>query len=274
MDPEKIARELFEGPILACSACLRDLRAQELRDFSGVPVCVDCYRDFGLLAIAELKANPDRALLAKLLSSELASVPVGPLRRFENVERFASRIAQAEAEKLVVTAARGMTDIGLQELLWILLAADAVARSGGLNGSGTLDERALALLYTICARIGMDVAWAAMLDSGVAARGLSQEGNEFVYEDVGQGESLTLAKVAFEQGAFARYIRAVRAKVDLLADDLEGRADAIDIPLSILRRTADEILTGISLMQSEAGPRRAGRGAGPAAPGRKPPAGA
>lgn len=256
---EEVARALASA--FPCGACQKEFPVEGLRDFEGVPVCVECYRDFGLLTLSALESNLDEALVAALLSAKPEEVPAGPRRRFATLERFASRIDPSEAEKLVVTTARGQVGAGIQEILWVLLAADALVRSGGVNGSGTLEGRELSLLLNIAARVGMDVAWAAMLESGVATRALREGGEEWGYQDVVPPGGGDPTKVSAEKAAFANYIRGVKGKADLLVKDLRGRRDAIDIPLGILSRTAEDVLASIFMMEHEGPKGRPERGA-------------
>lgn len=239
----------------SCGACGNDFPDGELRDFHGVPVCVDCYRDLGLLTLIELAAEPDADLMSRLLSASPAEVAPGARRRFGVVERFASRINPAGAEQLVAAAARGGAGTGMQEVLWILVAADALLRSGGKNGSRALEGRDFSLLLNLSARVGMDVAWSAMVDAGIAKRSLDARGEEWVYEDLVAAGGGSLTKLAAEKEAFAAYIRGLKAKVDLLVKDATGRRDDVDIPLAILARTADEILAAFLMMER---PRRGG----------------
>lgn len=242
----------------SCAGCGRDLPTEELRDFAGVPVCVDCYRELGLLTLLNLESRPDGALMAKLLSCEPGAVPAGPRRRFEAAEDFASRMDPAAAEMLALTASRGQAGSGLQEVLWILVAADALLRSGGMNGMRPLDGREMSMLLNLSARVGLDVSWAAMVDAGAATRGLNERGDEWVYEDAVAAAGLGVAQVAAQKGAFGNYIRAVKHKHDLLVDDATGRRDDADIPLTILKRAADEILASISMIERPGGSGRGG----------------
>jgi hypothetical protein len=259
VDPtEEVARAL--ASVFPCAACQREFPAEGLRDFEGVPVCVDCYREFGLLTLHTLESNLDPALLGALLSAKTEEVPAGPRRRFEAVERFASRMEPSEAEKLVVTTARGLVGAGIQEILWVLIGSDALLRSGGLNGARPLEGRELSLLLNLSARVGMDVGWAAMFEAGIAARTVREGGEEWSYQEhLGPG-GVDPVKLAAEKAAFAQYIRGVKAKVDLLVRDMKGRNDAIDIPLGILARTADEILASIFMMEREGGAASPSRG--------------
>ena len=250
MDPvEEIARAIASA--FPCGACQREFPIEGLRDFEGVPACVECYRDLALLSLPTLSSNLDDALVGALLSAKWEEIPAGPRRRIETLERFASRIDPGEAEKLVVTTARGLVGAGMQEILWVLLASDALLRSGGLNGARALEGRELSLLLNLSARVGMDVAWAAMLGSGIARRTVREGGEEWAYEELVGAGGADPAKVAAEKAAFAEYIRGVKGKVDLLVKDMRGRSDAVDIPLGILARTADEILASIFMMEHE-----------------------
>jgi hypothetical protein len=255
VDPsEAVAAAIASAHI--CGACSQSLPDNELRDFGGVPVCVDCYRELGLLTLGELPVDPDERLLALLLSSPGGDVAPGAVRRYGLVERFASRINPAGAERLVVSAARGGTASGLQEVLWILIAVDALLRAGGRNGSRELEGRELSLLLNLSARVGMDVAWAAMLEIGVAKRALDALGEEWVYEDLVRPGGESLPHLSDEKEAFANYIRGLKAKVDLLVKDATGKRDEVDIPLAIIARTADEILAAFSIMEQ---PRKGSR---------------
>jgi len=259
MDPSKAVAGAIASAH-SCAACAGDFQDSYLRDFSGVPVCVDCYRDLGLLTLGELPADPEEALLARLLSVFPREVPAGAARRFATVERFASQIDRAGAESLLTLAARGGTATGMQELLWVLIAADALLRSGGRNGGRPLEGRELALLLNLAARVGMDISWAAMVDAGVATRSLDTRGAEWLYDDLVVAGGAGLAGLSAEKQAFAKYIRALKVKVDLLVKDIDERNDAVHIPLTILARTSDEVLAAFDQMD------RTGKG------GRGPPA--
>ena len=52
------------------------------------------------------------------------------------------------------------------------------------NGTRPLEGRELSLLLNLGARVGMDVAWASMLDTGIAKRALDEVGAEWAYEDL------------------------------------------------------------------------------------------
>ena len=249
---EKVARAL--AGTHPCGACQRDLVASDLRDFAGVPVCVDCYRDLGLLTLPATQARDDEGLWAKLLSTDEDGLPPGPRRRFEAVERFASRMDPAQAERLLTTGARGGDATGLQEILWMLLAADALVRSGGLNGSDPPDSRSLALLLTLAARVGMDVAFAAMLDAGVATRSANAVGDDWEYREEASAAGGSPQGVTWEKEAFTKYIRAIKGKVDLVAQDAARRSEPLAIPAEMLRRAADMVLASIGAMEAAGRP--------------------
>jgi hypothetical protein len=248
MDPAKAVAAAITAAH-SCAACGRDFQDTYLRDFAGVPVCVDCYRDLALLTLGELPADPDEGLLARLLSAKPGEIPAGPRERYGTVERFASLIDADGAEQLILSAARGGSATGMQEVLWIMIAADALLRAGGRNGAKALEGREMSLLLNLAARVGMDIAWAAMLDVGVAKRTTDPHGEEWLYEDTVHAGGGSLAALAAEKEAFVRYMRGVKAKVDLLATDAGGKRDDVDIGLGILARTADEILAAFSMME-------------------------
>jgi hypothetical protein len=225
-----------------------------LRDFAGVPVCVDDYRALELLTLLELPAEPDLKILNRLLSVPPGGeAPAGPRRRFAALWKFASRYAPGGAESLLSTAARGTPGTGMQELMWVLLAAVGLLRAGGSNGTRPLEGRSLSLLLNLGARVGMDVAWAAMQDTGIAKRDLDKVGAEWVYEDLVAPAGADLARLSTEKDAFARYIRGLKVKVDVLVREAEGHRDDTDIPLELIARTADEILAAFSMMEGRRG---------------------
>lgn len=264
MDPSKAVAAAISSAH-TCAACGHPFADEQLRDFSGVPVCVDCYRDLGLLTLEALPARPgdrpgerpgerpderpDEPLLGALLSAPPGDLAPAARRRYAVLLRFASRLAPEGAEHLVLQAARGTAGSGLQEMLWVLLAADALLRAGGTNGTRPLEGRDLSLLLNLAARVGMDVAWAAMLESGVATRSLDPRGEEWVYEDLVRPGGESIEKLSAEKAAFTDYIRGLKAKVDLLVKDASARRDEIDIPLAIIARTADEILASFQVME-------------------------
>lgn len=254
---ERIAKAMTGA--VTCSACQRDHLPDALRDFAGTPVCVDCYRDLGLLTLLELEATDDHGLWARLLSADEADVPAGPRRRFEAVERFASRVDPAEAERLLTTGVRASEATGLQEALWLLIAADALARSGGQNGHDAAEERTLAMLLSLSARAGMDISYAAMLDTGVAQRALSQRGDEWEYtEGPAGGTAATPAvRLARERQTFTKYTRRVKEKADEIAKDITGRSEDLAVPAELLARAADQVLAAIEMME-RGGPSPAG----------------
>lgn len=238
----------------ACGACGETFVDGELRDFAGVPVCVDDYRALELLTLLELPAEPDFALLNRLLSVPPGGeAPAGPRRRFAALWKFASRYAPGGAEGLLSTAARGTPGTGMQELLWVLLAATALLRAGGSNGTRPLEGRGLSLLLNLGARVGIDVAWASMLDTGIARRTLDGVGGEWAYEDLVAPAGADLSRLAAEKAAFARYIRGLKVKVDVLVKEAEGRRDDTDIPLELIARTADEVLAVFRAMEAPRG---------------------
>ncbi len=244
----------------ACAACGEMFSDSELRDFAGVPVCVDDYRALELLTLLELPASPDLELLDRLLSVPAGvGAPAGPRRRFAALWKFASRYAPGGAESLLSTAARGTPGTGMQEVMWVLLAAVALLRAGGSNGTRPLQGRELSLLLNLGARVGLDVAWAAMLDTGIAKRTLEEPGAEWAYEDILAPAGADIARLAAEKDAFARYIRGLKAKVDILVKQAQGHRDDTDIPLELIARTADEILAAFSMMEGPrgGGPKRA-----------------
>ncbi|HKZ59318.1 MAG TPA: hypothetical protein VJ547_05660 [Candidatus Thermoplasmatota archaeon] len=244
----------------ACGACGETFVDGELRDFAGVPVCVDDYRALELLTLLELPAEPDFALLDRLLSVPPGGgAPAGPRRRFSALWKFASRYAPGGAESLLSTAARGTPGTGMPEVLWVLLAAVALLRAGGSNGTRPLEGRELSLLLNLGARVGMDVAWASMLDTGIAKRALDEVGAEWAYEDLVAPAGTDIARLAAEKAAFARYIRGLKVKVDILVKEAQGHRDDTDIPLELIARTADEILAAFSMMEGPhgGGPKKA-----------------
>lgn len=234
----------------ACGACNKDFQDAFLRDFHGVPVCVDCYREMNLLTLGELPAEPDEALLGRLLSCPPAEATPGARRRYGFVERFASQLDPAGAEPLVVSAARAGNDSGIPEVLWVLIAVDALLRSGGRNGKRPVEGKEMSLLLNLAARFGMDVGWAAMVDAGVAKRTLDERGAEWAYEDTTAADVDTVAGMAVKKDVFVRYIKTLRAKVDILAADIDNRSDSVDIALGILKRTADDVLAAVSMMDT------------------------
>ncbi len=255
MDPaEAVAGAIASAH--ACAACNKEFQDGYLRDFYGVPVCVDCYRDMGLLTLAEVPAEPDSVLLGKLLSSPPSDVTPGPRRRFGILDRFASRLDPKGAEQILITAARAGHDTGVQEVLWVLLAADALLRSGGKNGNRPVEGKEMSLLLNLAARVGMDVGWAAMVDAGVARRELDERGAEWHYEDTVAPGGATMVGLAAEKDAFVRYMKAVKAKVDVLAADVDNRNDGVDIAVGILRRTVDEVLAAFSMMDFPSRPKK------------------
>lgn len=248
---ERVARAMTGA--MVCSACQRDHLPDALRDFSGTPVCVECYRDLGLLTLMELEAADDLPLWARLLSAEEGEVPAGPRRRFEAVERFASRVDPAEAERLLTTGVRVSQATGLQEALWLLIAADALARSGGRNGRESAEERTLAMLLSLAARTGMDISYAAMLDTGVARRKLSDRGDEWEYSE-GQPTEAGLPpaeRLAVERRTFTEYTRRVKGKADILAKDITDRSEDLTVPAELLARTAEQVLSAIEMMERD-----------------------
>jgi hypothetical protein len=253
MDPAITAAAGAIANAHSCGACNKDFQDGYLRDFHGVPVCVDCYRDLGLLTLDELSVEPDEAMLCRLLSAAPAEVAPGPARRYGVVLRYASLLDPAGAGQLVLTAARGGNATGLQEVLWVLIAADALLRAGGSHGKRPVEGRDMSLLLNLSARVGMDIGWAAMVDAGVAKRSPSERGDEWVYEDtVGPG-GLNLQGLAAEKDAFVAYIRALKAKVDILAADVSDRDDSVDIGVQILSRSASELLDAFSQMEKPRG---------------------
>ncbi|HEX9709553.1 MAG TPA: hypothetical protein VGB42_06255 [Candidatus Thermoplasmatota archaeon] len=250
MDPaERVARAMTGA--LSCSACQEEFLTDALRDFAGTPVCVDCYRDLGLLTLMELPAEDDPALWARLLSADVTEVPAGPRRRFGAVERFASRIDPGEAGRLLGTGVRSSEATGLQEALWLLLAGDALARSGGRNGGGAADERALTMLLSLAARTGMDVSYAAMLDAGVARRSVSARGDEWDYAETPDGGAAggPAQRLAREREAFSTYIRRVKDKADALAEDISACSEELAVPAELLARAADQVIAAIEMME-------------------------
>jgi hypothetical protein len=239
--------------VLSCSACHRDFSEDALRDFSGTPVCVDCYREMGLLTLMELDADDAPPLWRRLLSAHDGFLPAGPRRRFMAVERFASRMARGEAEGVLATGVRASGATGLQEALWMLIAADALARSGGRNGQDPADERSLAMLLSLSARAGMDISYAAMLDSGVATRGVNEVGDEWEYTEVvtGEGAVTPPQRLARERDAFKRYTRHVKEKADLLAQDIADRHEDLAVPAELLARASDQVLAALDLMDGK-----------------------
>jgi hypothetical protein len=235
----------------ACAACNKEFQDAFLRDFHGVPVCVDCYRDMNLLTLTELPAEPDSVLLGRLLSSPPAEVTPGPRRRFGVLD-------PTGAEQILLGAARAGHDTGVQEVLWVLLAADALLRSGGKNGKRPVEGKELSLLLNLAARVGMDVGWAAMVDAGVAKRTLGERGVEWVYEDTVAPGGSTMVGLAAEKDAFVRYMKAVKGKVDALASDVDNRDDGVDIAVGILKRTVDEVLAAFSMMDFPSKPKKGG----------------
>jgi len=233
----------------SCGACGLTFADTELRDFAGVPVCVEDYRSLELLTLLELPAKPDFDLLNRLLSVPAgADAPAGPRRRFGALWRFASRYAPGGAEPLLTAAARGTPGTGMQEVTWVLLSVVALLRAGGSNGTRPLDGKPLSLVLNLGARVGLDVAWAAMMDTNIAKRELGEPGDEWVYEDLVAVAGADLQRLAAEKEAFGRYIRALKVKVDILVKEAEGVRDDVDIPLEMLARTADEILAAFSMM--------------------------
>ncbi len=257
---ERVAKALTGA--LTCSACQTEFLADALRDFSGTPVCIECYRDLGLLTLLELEADDDRALWAVLLSAGEGDVPAGPARRLEAVERFASRIDPAEAQRLLATGVRASEATGLQEALWLLIAADALARSGGRNGSEAAEQRTLTMLLSLAARTGMDVSYAAMMDAGVALRELSPAGDEWDYRDGSgaDGASTPAESLARERAAFSGYTRRVKEKADVLAQDIANRSKDLAVPAELLARSAEQVLAAIDLMEGARPDRGAGSG--------------
>jgi hypothetical protein len=253
---QRVAKALTGA--LTCSACQKEFLADALRDFSGTPVCVGCYRDLVLLTLPQLEANDDRALWAVLLSAGEGELPAGPRRRFEAVERFASRIDPSEAERLLATGVRASEATGLQEALWLLIAADALARSGGRNGSQAAQQRTLTMLLSLAARTGMDVSYAAMMDAGVALRELSPVGDEWEYRDGSgaDGASTPAESLARESAAFSGYTRRVKEKVDVLAQDIAKRSHDLAVPAELLARSTEQVLAAIDQMEGA----RRGRG--------------
>lgn len=245
----------------ACAACAAMFPDGELRDFAGVPVCVEDYRALDLLTLLELPCEPDLKLLDRLLSVAGGDkAPAGPRRRYAALWKFASRYAPSGAETLLSAAARGTPGTGMQEVVWVLLASVALLGAGGSNGTRPLEGRSLSLVLNLGARVGMDVSWASMLDTGIAKRGLDEVGVEWDYEDLVAPAGGDLAKLAVEKEAFARYIKALKVKVDVLVKEAQGHRDDTDIPLELLARTADEILAAFSAMEGPrgGGPFRAG----------------
>jgi hypothetical protein len=239
-----------------CGACGQDFQDSFLRDFHGVPVCVDCYRELNLLTLLELAADPDEDLLARLLSCGAGGIAPGPRRRYGIVERYASQLDPKGAEGLVLSAARAGQATGIQEVLWVLIAASALLRSGGRNGARPVEGRDMSMLLNLAGRVGMDVGWAAMADAGVARRAPSERGDEWVYEDTVGAGGASLAGLAAEKDAFVAYIRALKAKVDMLAADVNGRDDSIDIAVGILSRASAELLAAFGAMEKP--PKRPG----------------